>query len=57
MQSRLLPEVVDQVLVEDPAQDGRIATQKEPKPGDKVIQGTKLEVVLYVFSATPKKTP
>lgn len=52
----LVPAVIDQVLVEDTAQNGRVATQF-PKAGEKVMQGTKLDVVLYVCEPTSSKTP
>ncbi|NLA53919.1 MAG: PASTA domain-containing protein [Clostridiales bacterium] len=52
----LVPAVIDQVLVDDTAQNGRVATQF-PKAGEKVMQGTKLDVVLYVCEPTSSKTP
>lgn len=52
----LVPKVVDEVAVEDPAQDGRIATQT-PKSGEKVMGGTPLQLVLYVYKAPQTKTP
>ena len=52
----LVPNVVDHVAVEDPAQDGRIATQT-PKSGDKVMEGTPLQLVLYVYQPPQTKTP
>lgn len=52
----LLPDVVDHVAVEDPAQDGRIATQT-PKSGDKVMEGTPLQLVLYVYQPPRTETP
>lgn len=52
----LVPNVVDHVAVEDPAQDGRIATQI-PKSGEKVMEGTPLQLVLYVYQPPQTKTP
>ena len=52
----LVPDVVDEVAVEDPAQDGRIATQT-PKSGEKVKAGTPLQLVLYVYKAPQAVTP
>ena len=52
----LVPNVVDHVAVEDPAQDGRIATQI-PKSGDKVMEGTPLQLVLYVYQPPQTKAP
>lgn len=52
----LVPNVVDHVAVEDPAQDGRIATQI-PKSGEKVMEGTPLQLVLYVYQPPQTKAP
>ena len=52
----LVPDVVDEVAVEDPAQDGRIATQT-PKSGEKVKAGTTLQLVLYVYKAPQAVKP
>lgn len=52
----LVPDVVDEVAVEDPAQDGRIATQT-PKSGEKVKAGTPLQLVLYVYKAPQAVKP
>ncbi|NLC32746.1 MAG: Stk1 family PASTA domain-containing Ser/Thr kinase [Clostridiales bacterium] len=52
----LVPTVSDEVLVEDAAQNGRVATQF-PKAGEKVMQGTKLDVVIYVTKPSAENTP
>ena len=46
--SGLIPDVVDEIVVEDPAQNGRIATQT-PKSGEKVMEDTTLQLVVYVY--------
>ena len=50
---------LDEVPVEDPAQAGRIAAQS-PKEGEKVMAGTKVDLVVYVMNpniATPGPHP
>lgn len=44
--------ILDSVAVEDPAQDGRVATQS-PKAGEKVMAGSTIDVVLYRAPSSP----
>ena len=48
--------LLDEVSVADPAQNGRIATQS-PRAGDKVMADTVIDLVVYVLSPTPAPSP
>ena len=48
--------LLDEVPVGDPAQDGRIATQS-PRAGEVVMADTVVDLVVYVLAATPAPSP
>lgn len=55
--AKLVPKVMqEEVEVADPSQGGRIAAQT-PKAGDKVMEGTQLQLILYVYKAPESKSP
>lgn len=54
--SGLVPRVVDEVVVQDPSQHGRIATQT-PKSGERVMEGTQLQLVLYTYQGEATQAP
>ncbi len=54
--SGLVPKVVDEVAVQDPAQHGRVATQT-PKAGERVMEGTQLQLVLYKYAGEATGAP